>query len=104
MGYSGRVPSKSCNRMRAMLKLAPTRCFPERSNNFQKLVDRPTTFEHRPGPVLMAHHLGVGEGNSGKALSDDVPRRRLAISPEVESRLRIEIRVAPPVQDDAGDI
>src|SRR6266436_1050326 len=39
-----------------------------------------------------------------RTIPQDVPRRRLAIDAEKESRLRIHVRVAPAIENDAGDV
>ena len=35
---------------------------------------------------------------------EDIPRRRLAVQPEEEARLRIHVRMAPAIEDDSRDV
>src|SRR5437762_139871 len=39
-----------------------------------------------------------------RPIPQDIPRRRLAIDPKEKPRLRIHVRVAPAIENDAGDV
>ena len=39
-----------------------------------------------------------------RTIPQDVPRRRLAVAPEEEPRLRVHVRVTPAIENDAGDV
>jgi len=39
-----------------------------------------------------------------RLVSQDIPRRRLTVQAEEESRLRIHVRVAPAVENDSRDV
>src|SRR5947207_12123061 len=39
-----------------------------------------------------------------RTIPQNIPRRRLAVHAEKESRLRIHVRVSPAIEDDPGDV
>src|SRR5579884_3733890 len=71
----------------------------------KKLTDGAVGFQNGGFVVRRAGEVGVGESNSAERRgAQDLSRRGLAVFTEKEAWLRIDVSVAPAIQDDASNV
>ena len=70
-----------------------------------QLLHRPIRLANRIPVIPRAGEIRIRKRNPPVRLTaQHIPRRRLAVDAEEEARLRIHVRVAPPIQNDPRDV
>ena len=71
----------------------------------EELLHRPIRFANRIPMVASPREIRIGKRNpSVRPAAQNIPRRRFAINAKEKSRLRIHVRVSPPIQNDPRDV